>query len=50
LKEEWEMTKDEWVDYRSKFVSGQSVAGTKKLARLLHADFVKIWKSQGKIK
>ena len=44
------MTKDEWVDYRSKFVSGQSVAGTKKLARLLHADFVKIWKSQGKIK
>jgi hypothetical protein len=49
-KKEWEMTKDEWVEEQGKKVSGMSVGKTKKLARLLHSDFVRIWKAEGKIK
>jgi hypothetical protein len=48
-KKEWEMTKEEWVEAQTKRVSGQSVAKTRKLANMLHSDFVKVWKSEGKI-
>ena len=50
MKNEWEMTKEEWVELQSKRVSGMSVSRAKKLAKLLHSDFVRIWKSEGKIK
>ena len=48
VKEPWDMTQEEWVEQQGKLVSGQTVAKTKKLARLLHKDHVKIWLAEGK--
>jgi len=47
-KNEWELTRNEFAEYRSKFVSGQSAGSAKKTARLFYSDQVASWVRDGK--
>lgn len=48
FKRPWRLSREEFVWASGYRVSGQSAAKTRKLAGLLHRDYVKIWLSEGR--